>query len=240
MAGSRVSRKEDEDSDIDLYVYVTHPLTLEERAAIATGARKREIGNTFWEPGDEWIDEESGIGVDVMFRELGWIEEQIMRVIHDHKASLGYTTCFWYNVLHSDLLFDREAWFARLQERASVPYPAELKQNIIAKNWPVLRDNMSSYRHQIELALRRGDSVSINHRVTALLASYFDIVFAVNEQPHPGEKRLVTFAEQLCPKRPAKMREQVERVVQQPSLIAVDELVGGLQELLSSQSSQRS
>ncbi len=240
MGGSRASRNSDEVSDVDLYVYVSHPLTLDERAEVAAGAKRMEIGNAFWEPGDEWIDPESGISVDVMFRELRWIEEQLMRVLHDHRASLGYTTCFWYNVLNAELLVDRNAWFAELQKTVSIPYPAELKRNIVAKNWPVMRDNISSYRHQIELALRRGDFVSVNHRVTAMLASYFDILFAINEQPHPGEKRLVSFAEQLCPKRPAKMREELERVVRQPSLVTVDELLDGLQELLSSQSSQTS
>jgi hypothetical protein len=103
-----------------------------------------------------------------------------------------------------------------------------------------MKHNISSYRHQIELALRRRDFVSVNHRVTALLASYFDILFAINEQPHPGEKRLVTYAEQLCAKRPAKLREQVERVVKEPSINAIDELLDGLAPLISAQSSRKS
>jgi hypothetical protein len=233
MGGSRGSDQEDESSDIDLYVYVTHPLTLEQRAGVAAGAKRAEIGNNFWEPGDEWIDPQSGLGIDVMYRELGWIEEQLDRVLIDHKGSIGYTTCFWYNVLHSELLVDRDAWFARLQAKAQQLYPAELKRNIVAKNWPILRDNISSYRHQIELALRRGDLVSVNHRVAALLASYFDSLFAVNEQPHPGEKRLVQFAEQLCSRSPGRMRERVEQVVREPSVHSVDELLDGLEELLS-------
>jgi predicted nucleotidyltransferase len=232
IAGSNTSGQSDESSDIDLYVYVKHRLTLEQRSEVAAGAKVAEIGNSFWEPGDEWIDAKGGQSVDVMYRELKWIEEQLNRVVHDHQASIGYTTCFWYNVLHSDLLIDREAWFANLQTRMNQPYPAELKRNIIAKNWPILRKNMSSYRHQIELAWKRSDWVSVNHRITALLASYFDILFAINEQPHPGEKRLVTFAEQLCPKRPPGLREDVERLLVKRDVECVDTLLDPLDNLL--------
>jgi hypothetical protein len=56
----------------------------------------------------------------------------------------------------------------------------------------VLRRNHSSYRHQIEVALNRGDLVSAQHRVTAFLASFFDVWFALDRKPHPGEKRLLS------------------------------------------------
>lgn len=213
LSGSRTSGLGDGSSDIDLYVYSQSPISLDERASVAAGATRTEIGNAFWEPGDEWVDGSTGISVDVMFRDIRWIEEQLDRVLQRHQASIGYSTCFWYNVLHSEILFDRAGWFGSLQERARVPYPEELRAAIIAKNLPILRRNMSSYIHQMELAVQRGDLISLNHRTTALLASYFDVLFALNRQPHPGEKRLVKFAEQLCSKRPENFGERIEELL---------------------------
>ena len=45
------------------------------------------------------------------------------------------------------------------------------------------------------------------------MASTFDLLFAVNSQPHPGEKRLVAYAETLCPKRPPALAQQVEAMI---------------------------
>ena len=150
-----------------------------------------EIDNRYWEPGDEWIDAATGARIDVMYRSPAWIEDRLDCVLLRHEASIGYSTCFWYNVLHSEALFDRRGWYAGLQARARTPYPDPLRRAIIARNHPLLRRNQSSYRTQIALALARDDRVSVQHRVTALLASYFDVWFALERLPHPGEKRLL-------------------------------------------------
>jgi len=238
LSGSRTSGLGDPTSDIDLYVYSREPVSLKERAEVASGAKRAEIGNAFWEPGDEWVDEATGVSVDVMFRDCRWIEEQLDRVLKQHQASVGYSTCFWYNVLHSEILFDRSEWFAGLQERARQPYPEELRAAIIAKNLPILRRNMSSYIHQMDLAIQRSDLISLNHRTTALLASYFDVLFAVNRQPHPGEKRLVKFAEQLCGKRPADFAVRIEELLASLPLMdasvieKAERVVEGLEEVV--------
>jgi len=213
LAGSRLAQFADGQSDVDLYVYASEIVPTSSRAEIARGVRRSEIGNSFWEPGDEWIDGETGIGVDVMFRTTRWIEDQLDRVLQRHEASVGYSTCFWYNVRNSRALFDRAGWFKALHERAGQPYPEQLKRAIVAKNHPILRDTMSSYLHQIDLALERHDPISVNHRTAAMLASYFDIVFAVNGQPHPGEKRLLQFAQALCAKLPTGMEGRVGAVL---------------------------
>ena len=47
-------------------------------------------------------------------------------------------------------------------------------------------------------AQKRGDFVSVNHRVTEFLASYFDVIFALNEMTHPGEKRMQSICSAEC------------------------------------------
>ena len=238
ISGSRTSEFADQRSDIDLYVYVTDDIPLDQRATIAAGSPRVEIGNATWEPGDEWIDADTGTSVDVMYRHRRWMEEQLDRVLVHHQASVGYSTCFWYNVLHSRALFDRSGWFAGLQQRASQPYPHELRQAILAKNYPLLRRNQSSYLHQIELAVERKDPISVNHRISALLASYFDVLFALNELPHPGEKRLMQHATAGCSRVPHGMERQVAELlasVGKPDGATagkVNALLDGLDELL--------
>ncbi len=212
MAGSQIAKVSDDLSDLDFYIYTQSEISLDIRTNIAKEfATRIEINNSFWEPGDEWIDNNSGRGVDIMYRTPSWIEEQLDRVLVLHQASVGYSTCFWWNVLMSRSLYDRDGWFSQLQEKAKQPYPSQLRKAIIAKNYPILRKNISSYTYQLELAINRSDFVSMNHRITALLASYFDIIFAVNYVPHPGEKRLVDWAKKLCKKLPNNIEHYVKR-----------------------------
>jgi hypothetical protein len=238
QSGSRTAGLSDAKSDIDLYVYVTEDIPLDLRANIAAGSPRAEVGNATWEPGDEWIDAETGVSVDVMYRHVRWIEEQLDRVLVQHQASVGYSTCFWYNVLHSRASFARSGWFAGLQERTRRKYPAELQRAIIAKNYPLLRQNQSSYLHQIELAVARGDAVSVNHRITALVASYFDVLFALNELPHPGEKRLIQYAKANCSNLPSEMERQIAELLASAvtdhgdTVSKVNALVDGLDEVL--------
>ncbi len=191
QSGSRVSTFSDDRSDIDLYIYAEHEPAETWRAELAQKYGERaSIGNHFWETGDEWVATDTGDILDIMYRSPAWITEQIDRVWQQHQASVGYSTCFVHNVRHSKPLFDRDGWFALLRSKAQLPYPEPLRRAIVAKNHPILRGLLSSYVHQISLALDRKDRVSVNHRITAFLASYFDILFAVNRLPHPGEKRL--------------------------------------------------
>lgn len=237
LGGSHATGAADADSDLDFYVYVRTEIPLSERRRIATAhASHAEVGNQFWEPGDEWVENDGQIRIDVMFRTLAWMEDQMARVLQRHEAAVGYSTCFWHNVLSSVVLFDRQGWFEELQQRARQPYPAALQRAIIAKNYPLLRRNQSSYLHQIERAVARKDLISVHHRLAAFLASYFDILFAVNRLPHPGEKRLLQMARESCVALPARMQERVQMIVAAAPgpelLVQINELIDNLDDCL--------
>jgi hypothetical protein len=217
MGGSLSAGAADEHSDLDLEVYTSSAVDPAARKALfgqADQADQGSMGLDYWGPSDEWVDPASGIGVDCSFFDAGWMEGQLRRVIEEHRPSLGYTTCFWRTVRHSRPLYDRGGWLASIQALAQTDYPDQLRRNIIAHNYPVLRELISSYLKQLEKALRRDDRVSLNHRVAALLASYFDIVFALNRVLHPGEKRLIAYVERECPLRPEGMAHDIHTLLE--------------------------
>ena len=85
---------------------------------------------------------------------------------------------------------------------------------------------MPAYDGQILKAARRNDTVSINHRVSAFLESYFDLLYALNRKTHPGEKRLLSLCREQCPILPGRFEENLSdlfcHMFTQPELLEKD------------------
>jgi hypothetical protein len=231
-------------SDIDVYVYTRGDVPLDARREIVErsgGATRTSLDMRFWGPGDEWLQAGTGIHVDVVYFGAAWMEEQVDRVLVRHEASLGYTTCFWHTIRGSIVLEDPRGWFAGLQVRCRVEYPDELRRNIVALNHPVLRSVLPAYANQLATAVKRRDLVSVNHRLAGLLAGYFDILFAVNRLPHPGEKRLIEAAVGSCSRLPVGMAADLTEILETAATDLaglpgrVDRLLDGLDALLAAE-----
>ena len=198
LGGSRATGRNDEKSDYDVYVYLTAPLEEAYRRVILSKyCSYMEIGNTFWELEDD-VTLLDGIDMDIIYRNLEDFARGIASVVDDCTAWNGYTTCMWHNLITSRILFDRTGRLQKLQARYQIPYPQKLKENIISRNLNLLSGMLPSFDTQILKAENRGDLVSVNHRVTEFLASYFDILFALNEMTHPGEKRMQHICAKEC------------------------------------------
>ncbi len=236
LGGSQAWGLVDPYSDIDAYIYTNSAIPLADRERILTklAAADPALNQTLWDVTDAWRDSETGLKVEAIYWETPWAERVLDRVLVQHRPSNGYSTSHWYTIRNSTPLYDRRGWFATLQGRSKQPYPEELKHAIISRNHAALR----VVRDQLERAVQRNDLVSVNHRLTALLESYFDVLFAANGALHPGEKRLLELAPVCCAKVPADMQAQLGVVLRRASstdqtLVAtVDDLIGGLNRLL--------
>ena len=196
-----------------LYVYVTDRIEDDVREALLFEFCDRmEIGNSFFEFEDNVVLK-NGIGVDIIYRNLNDISQLTSFVLDDAQPMNGYTTCFWHNLVTSQIYFDRSGNLKAAKERFDIPYPEELRKNIIKQNSALLSGKIPSYDRQIMKAISRGDTVSINHRTAAFLESYFDIIFALNRKTHPGEKKLIGICKKECALLPADFEENLNSLL---------------------------
>jgi hypothetical protein len=197
-----------------------------------------ELNNTFWETEDDGFLKEGNIAIEIIYRDLDWIDGLLNKTLVKCEADTGYTTCFWGNFVNSIILYDRNGDLNKLKEKYQISYPYKLKQNIIKKNYPLLKLQIPSYYYQIEKALKREDFISVNHRVAACFASYFDIIFALNEMAHPGEKKILKIMKESNFKVPIDMEINVNNILNYATskdsaiLLEIDSLIGNLDKLL--------
>ena len=212
LGGSRVSTVYDEKSDYDVYLYCNDKISDDVRKKILSKyCSHMELGNHFWEYEDNCILK-NDIDIDLVYRNLDEHIKTIENVVEQHQASNGHSTCMWHNLITCKIIYDKNGKLAKAKERFNVKYPAKLKQNIIKRNMRLLHDSMPAYDHQISKAVARDDKVNLGNRVTAFMDSYFDIIFALNEITHPGEKRLVQKCKEQCKILPNNFEENINEL----------------------------
>ena len=214
LGGSRAGTKFDESSDYDIYLYCTAPIPEKLRRNILSKyASYVEYGNHFWELEDNGTLN-NGVDFDLLFRNLDDFTTGIANVVKQFQSYNGYTTCMWHNLMTCKIIYDQNGRLTEAKKRFDIPYPPQLKENIIRNNLRLLHGNLPSYDGQILKAVKRQDEVSICHRTTAFMESYFDIIWALNEKTHPGEKRLISLCEENCQILPANFRENIHNLYQ--------------------------
>lgn len=209
LGGSRAGTQFDAKSDYDVYLYCTAPVAeCRRRKILEEFCCHMELGNHFWELEDN-CTLKNGVDIDILYRNLKDFSLDVASVAEQFQPRNGYTTCMWHNLKTCRILYDPSGKLQALKDRFHIPYPEQLRENIIRRNRALLHDQLPSYDGQIRKAASRGDLVSINHRVTAFLESYFDILFALNRQTHPGEKRLIQLCREHCPVLPELFEENI-------------------------------
>ncbi|MBR6126382.1 DUF4037 domain-containing protein [bacterium] len=237
IGGSSSAKTSDNFSDIDLYVFTKNDISVQEREKIVKKySSKYETGGEYFGSGDEFFVDELNVQFDVMYWSKNWFEEITDNVWIKNYPSNGYTTCFLYTLKNFDIIYDPENWLKNLQEKIKTHYPLKLKENIIKRNMMLMKDKpFASYYEQIAKAVKRGDKNSVNHRISAFMASYFDVIFAKNELLHPGEKRLVQYAKTNCKILPKDFEENINKlfsVSDDEKLLIIETMFNNLKSVL--------
>ena len=209
LGGSRAGENYDEKSDYDVYLYINSPVSEEKRKNILQKfCSYMEIGNSFWEYEDNCVLN-NGIEIDILYRDMKDFMKGIERVVAEYHPSNSYTTCMWHNLITCKILYDKNGTLVKYKNKYTINYPKQLKENIIKRQLELIDSSMPAYPNQIKKAILRKDFVSINHRITEFLASYFDLLFAINEITHPGEKRLIQLCKKQCKILPENFEENL-------------------------------
>ncbi len=212
LGGSRAGENFDEKSDYDVYLYCTGSIDDSVRKEILEKyCSYIELSNHFWELEDN-CTLKNGVDIDILYRNLDDFTADVASVVEEYGARTGYTTCMWHNLVTCKIICDKNGRLQLVKNRFSVPYPQELKKNIIEKNMSLLSGMLPSYDGQINKANNRRDRVSVNHRTAAFMESYFDVLFALNELTHPGEKRLVELCKKNCKILPKNFEENIDKL----------------------------
>ena len=152
------------------------------------------------------------IPIDIIYRKISDFDLTLDHVVNRHNSYNGFTTCMWHNLRTCRVIYDKDGRLGQAKKRFEVPYPKELRDNIIERNRKLLHTAMPAYEAQIAKAVKRGDVVSISHRTAAFMESYFDIIFALNECTHPGEKRLISLCKTQCRRLPEHFEENLNQL----------------------------
>lgn len=231
VVGSQASGYADDASDIDLFVYV-RPDRDDEVLAL-----RRRLGRELADPtgflsiqqtghayADTWRLRDAGIELDLMFWTTSWADEELdWRLVRHQRQLGGPSTAFWRSIRDGLVIFDRAGWLKALQERAREPFPEDLRSEILGYNLDLLGpENPFSFLHQLDRAVRRGDAVAANGRSAQWIVCYFDALFAANRVLHPGEKRLIEFAQAECACTPDGFENDIIGVTRMAAELDVD------------------
>ena len=145
LAGSYATKTNDKNSDYDIYIYISKEIDLEKRKEITDKFFSyMELDNTFWEKEDDGVLSKDNIEVEIIYRDLNWIEDSLNRTLIECQADIGYTTCFWSNFINSIVLYDENDKLNKLQEKYRINYPKRLKENIVNKELSIIKETNAS------------------------------------------------------------------------------------------------
>ena len=214
LGGSTAAGLADQASDLDVYVFYHAPLAAAADRAIQlrplADEGTLEVGIVTFGLEDHLYVQ--GKLIELVFLDLDRLSAEAQRAYDQGLSSEGYTTALLYILFRSQVLYDATGEVTALRAQLHAGYPAPTRARLLREHPEVLR----YYLDLLRISQRRDDLLYVQHMRYSIQMIYFNLLFALNRQYHPGGKRLLAHA-QRCPVQPADLAARWNDIARLPA-----------------------
>ena len=196
LGGSTAAGLADESSDLDVYVYYHEPLA----ASADRAARLRSLADegtlevgilTFGLEDHLYIQQKL---VELVYLDLDRLIAEADRAYSQGLSSEGYTTSLLYILFRSQVFHDATGEVTALRARLNAAYPEPTRTRLLRAHPELLR----YYLELLRVSQQRDDLLYVQQLRYNIQAIFFNLLFALNRQYHPGGKRLLPHAQRCA------------------------------------------
>jgi hypothetical protein len=192
LGGSAAAGLADAASDLDVYVFYHEPLAATQdrsaRLRLLADAGTLKAGLTTFGLEDHLYVQ--GNLIELVYFDLDRLSAETEQAYGAGLSSEGYTTSFLYTLCRSEVLHDAtgEATALRAQLQAGYPEPTRAR---LLREYPEV---LVYYLGLLRVGQGRNDLLFVQHLRYSIQMIFFNLLFALNRQYHPGGKRLLAHA----------------------------------------------
>jgi hypothetical protein len=214
LGGSTAAGLADAASDLDVYVFYHAPLA----APADRAARLRALADegtlevgilTFGLEDHLHVQDQL---IELVYLDLDRLSAEADRAYGQGLSSEGYTTALLYILFRSQVLHDGAGEATALQARLHAGYPEPTRTRLLRGHPALLR----YYMELLRISQRRGDLLFAQHMRYSIQTIFFNLLFALNRQYHPGGKRLLNHARR-CAIQPPDLAKRWNHVSRLPA-----------------------
>ena len=214
LGGSTAAGLADEASDLDVYVFYHQPLAAPaDRAARLLALADEgtlEVGIPTFGLEDHLHVQQKLI--ELVYLDLDRLSAEANTAYGQGLSSEGYTTALLYILVGSQVFHDRTGEVTALHARLQAAYPEPTRARLLREHPELLR----YYLELLRISQRRNDLLFVQHMRYSVQTIFFNLLFALNRQYHPGGKRLLVHA-QRCAMQPPDLAGRWDHILRLPA-----------------------
>src|SRR3954447_6007080 len=184
LGGSTTAGLADEFSDLDVYVYYHEPLA----APADRATRLRRLADegtlevdipTFGLEDHLHVQQKL---VELVYLDLDRLIAEADRAYSQGLISEGYTTALLYILFRNQVFHDATGEVTALRARLHAAYPEPTRTRLLRAHPELLR----YYLELLRVSQQRDDLSFVQHMRYSIQMIFFNLLFALNRQYHPG------------------------------------------------------